>query len=103
MPRVLNKYKIKKNHPGVYIGRPSPYGNPFVVGKDGTRDEVVDKFEQLFLSNPKAIEIVKKNLRGMDLICFCAPLRCHGDILLKIANELNFNYDNQSINSEPRL
>jgi len=28
--------------PGVYVGRPSKWGNPFTIGPDGTRDEVID-------------------------------------------------------------
>lgn len=32
-PRVLNKYKLKPSEEGVYIGRPSKWGNPFVIGK----------------------------------------------------------------------
>jgi hypothetical protein len=33
------------------------------------------------------LKAVKKELRGKDLVCWCAPLECHADILLKIANE----------------
>ena len=48
MPQVLN---IKHNRliltrrDVVYIGRPSKWGNPFVIGKDGTREEVIAKFK----------------------------------------------------------
>lgn len=85
MPAVYNKYKgVPKG--AVYIGRPSPYGNPFSLGKDGSRDEVYDKFEQYIKSKPEFIKLVKENLKGKDLVCFCKPERCHGDTLIEIAN-----------------
>lgn len=33
----------------VYIGRPGPYGNPFTIGRDGNRKEVIDKYEEWLL------------------------------------------------------
>jgi len=77
----------KKSKYDVYIGRPSKWGNPFNIGEDGTRDEVCDKFEEWFLKQPELVEECKKELRGKTLGCWCAPLRCHGDFLSKIAND----------------
>lgn len=85
-PKVLNKYKDGSAN-GVYIGRGSPFGNPFIIGKDGDRDDVCDKYEQYIMSKPELIAKVKKELAGKNLVCFCAPARCHGDFLLKLANE----------------
>jgi hypothetical protein len=87
MPKVLNKYKEGFPAGSVYIGRPSAFGNPFVIGKDGTREEVIAKHREWLLSQPQLIERAKKELRGKDLVCFCAPKACHGDLLLRIANE----------------
>ncbi len=84
MPKVLNK---KVSDDGVYIGRPSKWGNPFVIGKDGTRSEVIQKYRKWLNSNPDLRADAKKELRGKNLVCFCAPLACHGDILLQVANE----------------
>ena len=81
---VLNKRNSSK---GVYIGRPSKWGNPFVIGADGSRADVVRKFEEYLKSNPTLLEAAKQELKGKDLVCFCAPLACHGDILSRIANE----------------
>lgn len=81
---VLNK---RISSAGVYIGRPSKWGNPFVIGRDGSRADVVRKFEEYLQSRPDLIEAAKRELRGKDLVCFCAPLACHGDILSRIANE----------------
>lgn len=81
MPRVLNKHKDGMPLGSVYCGRGSPYGNPFKIGVHGTRDEVCDRFEREVL--PK---IDTLPLRGKDLVCFCAPKRCHCDALLREAN-----------------
>ena len=85
-PRVLNKYKDKIPVGAVSIMRPSKWGNPHVIGQHGTRDEVVDMFEEDLRNNPKLQEEIKRELKGKNLVCCCKPKRCHGDILLKIAN-----------------
>lgn len=70
----------------VYIGRPSPWGNPFVIGKDGDRFDVCKKFEEWILTQPKMIAEAKRDLAGKRIGCFCAPLQCHGETLARIAN-----------------
>ena len=86
MPKVLNK-KLHGVPPGaVYIGRPSIWGNPFVIGKDGTRDAVIAKFEAHLRSRPDLLGQLHK-LAGKDIVCWCAPDRCHGDVLVRMANE----------------
>jgi len=87
MPKVYNKYHKDAPAGAVYIGRGSPYGNPFIMGKNISRDEICDKFEAMLLSNKELLRKVKTELKGKDLVCFCAPRRCHGDTLLRIANE----------------
>jgi hypothetical protein len=62
-------------------------GNPFIIGVHGSRKEVIDKFEKQILNDPNKIEEIKRELKGKDLVCFCKPQQCHGDILLKIAND----------------
>lgn len=86
-PRLLNARKVGHPNGPVYIGRPSEWGNPFQAGLDGTRDEVIDKFEAWFRSDPGRVARAKRLLRGKDLLCWCAPKRCHGEVLLRIANE----------------
>lgn len=71
----------------VYIGRPTKWGNPFQIGPDGTREEVIAKFEAALRANPALMEAARRELRGRSLACWCAPLPCHGDVLMKIANE----------------
>lgn len=86
-PKVHNKYRKTAPQDAVYIGRGSPYGNPFVIGKDGSRDDVCDKFEEAIESLPEVRKLMKRKLKGKHLVCFCKPARCHGDYLLKLANE----------------
>jgi hypothetical protein len=71
----------------IYIGRPGKWGNPFVIGKDGTREEVIAKYEAYLLSTPVLIAALHE-LKGKALGCWCAPLACHGDILAKYADEI---------------
>ena len=85
--KVYNKHHRNAPVDAVYIGRGSPYGNPFVIGKDGTRDDVCDKYEDMVMANPHYIRTVKQNLKGKSLVCFCKPARCHGDFLSRLANE----------------
>ncbi len=86
-PKVHNKFHNTAPKGSVYIGRGSQFGNPFKIGKDGTRDDVCNKFDFFISSDESFRQTVKENLKGKDLVCFCKPARCHGDSLLKIANE----------------
>lgn len=70
----------------VYIGRPSRWGNPYRAGRDGSRDEVIRKFELYLLETPDLLSAVQSDLRGKVLGCWCAPKRCHGDVLAAYAN-----------------
>ena len=67
----------------VYIGRGSQWGNPFVIGKDGDRDEVIDKYKDYIADHPSLLRDLVK-LRGKRLGCYCKPLRCHGDVLVEL-------------------
>lgn len=78
---VVNKYKSKYD---VYIGRGTVWGNPFVIGKDGDRAEVIEKYEQ-YLSENKQLIARLTELLGKRIACFCAPQACHGDVLKRWA------------------
>lgn len=91
MPQVLNRKDIPNSElrrPDlVYVGRPTKWGNPFVVGKDGTREEVIAKYRAWLRNHPDlTLLLIVKELRGKDLACWCAPEACHADVLLKLAN-----------------
>lgn len=86
----------------VSVTRPGPWGNPFVVGRDGTAAECVHLYAALLAGSvclttkatPEAQEAARTHvfarvheLRGRDLACFCAEgAACHGDVLLRLAN-----------------
>lgn len=74
----------KKEPYDTYIGRPGPWGNPFVIGKDGTREEVVQKYKEWVLKQPHLLSKLHE-LRGKTLGCWCAPQACHGDVLKELA------------------
>ncbi len=100
MPRVLNKKTDKIPPDAVYVGRPSKWGNPFRIGEhhpaDGhkiTRQESIE-FYRNALPTMLAVKDEEGNiildlseLKGKDLVCWCAPLPCHADILLEFANK----------------
>lgn len=87
MPVTLNRYTDKAiiTKDDVFCGRPSKWGNPFVIGRHGNRDMVIEKFEDWFIKQPRLLKALPE-IRGKNLICFCAPKRCHGDVLIKYAN-----------------
>jgi hypothetical protein len=84
--KVLNKRIHGTPQGEIYIGRPSIWGNPFVIGKDGQRDDVIAKYETWLLGNGQFVDQLAA-LAGKDLVCWCAPARCHGDVLVRLANK----------------
>ena len=70
-PAVSNARKVGKHRAGaVYIGRPSVWGNPFSIGKDGDREEVIAKYIAWLHENPDFVERIRRELVGKDLICW---------------------------------
>ena len=76
----------KKQHFDIYIGRPSKWGNPFEIGKDGNRQQVIDKFRNYILNSELLYDIME--LDGKILGCWCSPKACHGDVLVEIIEEI---------------
>ena len=86
MPNVYNK---RHTYPAdaVYVGRGSDWGNLYKIGEDGTREEVIEKFEKVYVpAILKKIPDWLEPLRGKDLVCWCFPKACHADVLLRLAN-----------------
>ena len=91
--KVVNLWALvgvdwKKDPQYVYIGRPSIWGNPYKIGRDGSRADVIEKFRSWVRANTKAglRAKAKHELRGKLLVCYCAPAPCHGDIWAFIAD-----------------
>ncbi|MCK5015915.1 MAG: DUF4326 domain-containing protein [Candidatus Peribacteraceae bacterium] len=86
MPRIWRRGDPLIPKGAVYIGRGSKYGNRFPITAQHDRNKVCDMYEEEKLADPEFITMVKQELYGKDLVCYCAPLRCHGDFLIRIAN-----------------
>jgi hypothetical protein len=69
----------------IYIGRGSPFGNNYKIGKDGTRDEVCEKHKRDFYKKLKNERFRRQvlALKGEKLGCYCKPERCHGDTIVE--------------------
>ncbi len=85
MPKV---YNIKDGFPknAVLVDRMTEFGNPFVIGKDGTRGEVIDKHKKLVDNDLEFQDRIRQILKDKDLVCHCKPKACHADYLLIVAN-----------------
>ena len=83
----------------IYCGRPKSLSNPYEIGKDGDRDEVIEKFKELADEEPSILNKEIKRLirfvrqtkpRVVVLGCHCKPLRCHCDVIKEMLDlELN--------------
>lgn len=88
--RVVNLYKEEFD---VYIGREnkrlglteSIWHNPFHIGRDGSRKEVIEKYRERLFQSPYLLKKIKE-LKGKTLGCYCKPQPCHGDILAELAD-----------------
>lgn len=67
----------------VRIDRRSIWGNPWIVDDDGDRDTVIKHYRELYLPTKPSLLDNLDELRGKALACWCAPLPCHGDVLVK--------------------
>jgi len=98
MTKVVNKHYEEYD---VYIGRGSKWGNPYTHIKDKktkaefiveTREEAVEKYEEWIRQQPELLASLWE-LRGKRLGCFCKPASCHGDILVKLIEEICVEVD----------
>lgn len=88
---------LKRDPFDVRIDRATAWGNPYVLGRDGDRDEVIAKYKDWVLTSedptPTWIREHASELRDKVLGCWCAPQACHGDVLLALAHEPYSEYD----------
>lgn len=96
--KVLNKYKCSQEElsNGVSIMRGTLFGNPFVIGKDGNRTEVIEKYKEYLKDRILSDEEFTDELfllynTGKDLICCCAPQPCHGDVIIDLFNKFELS------------
>lgn len=99
----------KREKYDIYIGRPSKWGNPFILegynencNKNNivySRREALEKYIEWFLKQPELIKQAKKELKDKILGCWCKPELCHGDFLVQYVNGSDFS--EEKINSVP--
>ena len=99
---VVNKRSpgFKPNANQRYIGRGSPWGNPFThlpLSRTKaqfhveTEEESIIRYEAWLrekLANDLNLRQKLLELDGHELVCYCKPAPCHGDILIRIIEEL---------------
>ena len=83
--QVINQRFTSRPPGSIYIGRPSKWGNPFVIGPDGDREEVIRLYTEWIKTQPTLLKAAQTELQGRVLVCWCKPLPCHGDVLARIA------------------
>lgn len=79
---------MPENH--VYIGRSTKWGNPYPMGMAPefyTREQVIKAFRKYLHRKLSLAEAARTELKDKVLVCWCAPLACHGDVLAEVANE----------------
>lgn len=86
-----------------YIGRAnkdlpkSKWANPWVIGRDGTREEVIDAYEQWVRQKPELMAALPE-LKDKVMGCWCkteanSDIPCHGDVLLKLLREMGIEQE----------
>jgi hypothetical protein len=72
----------------VYVGRPTKWGNPYKIGVDGNREEVIAKYREWLKRKLEEDPTFLDPLKGKDLACWC-PLNkpCHADVILEFLKE----------------
>lgn len=89
---VVNHHRSQASG-AVYCGRGSPLGNPFYIGPDGTRTQVIAKFETWLLALPRDSEPWVEIYRLADILieqgtlilsCSCKPAPCHVDVIARL-------------------
>jgi hypothetical protein len=91
MTSVIHMNQRKHFDDEMYIGRGSPYGNPYKISRGLTRMMVIRLYRENVL--PKFNEHQIAVLIGKKLVCYCSPLACHGDMLMEAADELERKYE----------
>lgn len=103
-PKVLNKRTDVIPEGAILVDRTTKWGNPFKIGASKwrlgivvgvgeddklTREESIERYRWMLFNTEMGATLMTQidELRGNDLVCWCAPLPCHADILLEVANK----------------
>ena len=71
------------------IDRKTKWGNPYMIGTDGTRQQVIEKYDAWIAATQSGLRSDISELRGKCLGCWCFPKPCHGDVLARMAEQEN--------------
>ena len=82
---MIKVVHCKKEPYDVYIGRGSKWENPYIIGKHGTREEIISKYEMHIMTRPDLIQDLPELI---DKTLGCSK-EYHGDILkIMVEDEL---------------
>lgn len=103
MIRIVNCRTHHGAH--IYVGRPSPLGNPFAIGRDGDRDAVIAQYrhwlwQQVLCESGAVWDELQKLVaiaaaRELVLGCWCSPQPCHADVIKNCVEYLSRCSSNQ--------
>lgn len=105
-PEYNNLVEWMNDDNNVYIGRKcvvfidgerypkksSNFANPYKIGIDGTREEIIKKYKKYIIKKINEDESIMDEflaLKGKNLGCWCYPDKCHGNILLELLNNID--------------
>lgn len=80
---------VRRDEFDYYIGRAmpgraaSPFANPFRIGPDGSREQVIERYRGWLTGQPELLARLPE-LKGKRLGCWCKPAACHGDVLVEL-------------------
>jgi hypothetical protein len=90
---VTSVVNVRNEECDVYIGRAcygraeSKWHNPYRIGQDGTREQVIKMYRDYILNSPELVAALSE-LKDKILGCWCNPLPCHGDVLVELVKNL---------------
>ena len=70
----------------LFVGRPSKWGNPYKLNAY-SRVEAIKKFEQYIDRSDLKNQL--HELDGLKLFCFCAPMPCHAEVLIRKSKNMS--------------
>lgn len=84
MTVLINMHGGKSKY-DIRIDRGTPFGNPFKIGRDGDREQVIEKYRTWFYKRLTDDSFRDKvlSLKGKTLGCWCVPDLCHGMVIIE--------------------
>lgn len=96
MPRVLNirTASAADLRNAIRIDRTTRWGNPHRIGgyclqcrkTHHDRAEVIEAYKTGLRYNALLVKSIREQCAGRDVACWCAPLPCHGEPFIEVAN-----------------